>query len=314
MSSENFVKNYNNTYLYNANDTYQKIIMEYIMKADRIDQNGDQFESIRYDLTKRQITSDLTKVLLDNHIVLMRFTQKVIPKGLKIFTAKDIKTDRKLKIFIDCSEFKLVDGQWRTNYIDVFVSYLVSAMMQLIYYTDPNRLLMNSSLINYARGSFSTLFSYIVDYLYKINNIESMRNNCLYISALYFTNGICNLPLTDSHYTAARSIAGISERQADMIHMHIDENSFNDIKTFVDTLSRVLKISKMTLDVIIERWIFLFGSGTLFALELFPAFSSMLSDAYCGSYINNQKTIEKIVGKNMVDYTKQLLTISRGVL
>lgn len=314
MSTQNFVKNYNNTYLYNANDTYQKIIMEYIMKADRIDQNGEQFENIRYDLTKRQITSDLSKILLDPHIVLMNFPQKVIPKALKVFTAKDISSDKKLKVFIDCSEFKLVDGQWRTRYIDTFISYLVSAMMQLIYYTEPGKLVMNSSLMNYARISFSTLFSYIIDYLYKINNIESMRNNCLYMSALYFTKGICNLQLTDSNYTAARNIAGISERQADILHMYINDDSFNNIKTFVDTLSKVLKISKISLDVIVEKWIFIFGSGTLFALELFPAFSSMLTDAYCGAYINNQKTIEKIVGKNMVDYTKQLLTISRGVL
>ena len=259
------IKNYNNTYLYNASDNYQKAIMEYIMKADRVNQFDEQFENMRYDLTKRQITSDLTKVLLNDHIILMHYPQKVIPLALNVFTAKDI------------SEFRLVDGQWRTNSIDVFVSHLVSAMMQLIYYTDPNRLIMNSSLMKYARNSFSILFSYIIDYIYKINNIESMRNNCLYISALYFTKCICNMEITEAVYTSARNLAGISERQADIVHMYIDEHSFDNIKTFVDTLSKVLKISKMTLDVIVEKWIYLFKSSTLFALEMFPAFSTMIT-------------------------------------
>ena len=41
---------------------------------------------------------------------------------------------------------------------------------------------------------------------------------------------------------------------------------------------------------------YIYGTGTVFALELLPSFSNMLTDAYVGAYINNQKTIEKIAG------------------
>jgi hypothetical protein len=52
-----------------------------------------------------------------------------------------------------------------------------------------------------------------------------------------------------------------------------------------------------------------FGTGTVFALEIFPAFASMMTDAYVGGYINNQKSIEKIAGTGMTEITKTLLTI-----
>ena len=35
----------------------------------------------------------------------------------------------------------------------------------------------------------------------------------------------------------------------------------------------------------------------------------MITDAYCGAYINNQKTIEKICGKNLITYSKAILSI-----
>jgi hypothetical protein len=57
---------------------------------------------------------------------------------------------------------------------------------------------------------------------------------------------------------------------------------------------------------------FFYGSSTGMALEYFPAFSELLSDAYNGCYLNNQKTIEKIAGNNMVAYVKQIVqTASR---
>ena len=82
-----------------------------------------------------------------------------------------------------------------------------------------------------------------------------------------------------------------------------------NIKFFVETLSDVIHTSKLTLDVVVERWMYKYGPGTVFALELFPAFATMLTDAYVGAYINNQKSIEKIAGPSMVEFTKALLSI-----
>ena len=66
----------------------------------------------------------------------------------------------------------------------------------------------------------------------------------------------------------------------------------------------------MKVDNVVEKWIYLYGINTLFGLEYYPALSAMLTDAYVGSYINNQKTIEKVVGNTLVSYSKNI--IARG--
>ena len=82
-----------------------------------------------------------------------------------------------------------------------------------------------------------------------------------------------------------------------------------NIKFFVETVASVLHVSKLTLDVVVERWMTIYGTGTVFALEIFPAFATMMTDAFVGAYLNNQKTIEKVAGSSMVEYTKVLLSI-----
>ena len=82
-----------------------------------------------------------------------------------------------------------------------------------------------------------------------------------------------------------------------------------NLKFFSESLAEVLHLNKLTIDVIVEKWMTIYGTGTVFALEIFPAFASMITDCYVGAYLNNQKTIEKIIGSSMVEYTKVLLSI-----
>ena len=40
----------------------------------------------------------------------------------------------------------------------------------------------------------------------------------------------------------------------------------------------------------------------------------MITNAYVGAYINNQKTIEKVIGQDLVEFTTKILEIESGVL
>src|SRR5699024_482534 len=47
--------------------------------------------------------------------------------------------------------------------------------------------------------------------------------------------------------------------------------------------------------------------GTQYATEFFPAFSSVIISAYCGSYIVNQKQIERCCGRSMVTFCEAII-------
>lgn len=309
-------KTYAASFLYDKYSEYEKKIFSFIMKGTELDKNSPDFEDIIYDIKKRAISNSLVKVLLSKEVILM--TNEIpLDKAFKVFCAKDIKGPNKdkMKVFIDCSNiirYSESKGRYEctSNNIDILISYLVSAMHTLIYYVDEDRIINNSKIISVGAHAFSSLFNYVVDFVCKVNSNTANRSKCLYLTSLYYIGNILGKDYTtEGSRNIAKKVSGLSEREAGIIDIQIKNETMMNIRYFVETVSDILHINKLTLDVIVERWMTTFGTGTVFSLEIFPAFASMLTDAYVGAYINNQKTIEKIVGSDMIEFTKTLLMI-----
>lgn len=316
MEKTTLNKNFSNTYIYKKSEEYEKKLITFIMTADRVDINDPSFEDVKFQIKRRQVTNILYHVLENKDIVLVH-SLKGMPKAFKVFCGKDIRFDNRLKVYIDCSDImKKINGTWVIgNNIDVLIAYLISALTNYIYYSEPTRLLMNSDIASYGANAFSSLFTYIVDYIYKISVLESKRDNCIYLSSMYYLVNILGKdPEATSTVDLAKRISKISDRQIDVLNMSITQSSYSNIKTFIETVAECLKLDKLTVDMFLEKWIFLYGTGTHFGTEYFPAFASMLTDTYVGCYINNQKTIEKISKNYMVDFTKTIFRIGEAVI
>lgn len=302
-------KTYASTFLYNKGN-YEKNLVNFIMTAEEIDKDGEAFKDIKFDVKRRQIDNCLIKVLESNNVKLM-IHPVPLPKAFKVFVATDIKSsDKKMKVFIDCSEIvKFNDGIYRCNNIDILIAYLVSAINNLIYYADPKRIIMRREIIDSGARCFSALFTYIIDYIYKISNTQSIKAKCQYLCARYYLEYILQKDFTDSLKAACRNISLMSEREEEILNLQIEDDMFRNIQTFIKGLLKVLKLPETNVELVVEKWLYLYGTGTQFALEIFPAFATMMTNCYVGCYINNQKTIEKITGRNMVDFTKGMLRI-----
>lgn len=305
------IKNFGDSYLYNKGD-FEKTLMEFMMKAEIIDKSNPSFEDIKYEVKRRQVTSSLLKVLMSDKIVLIR-NNVGLSRAFKVFAAKDIISgDKRVKVFIDVSDIiKSDSGNYTivSRNVDILVSYLLNAMNTLIYYVEPSRLLNNTSLIDSGTQAFSDLFTYVIDYL-RVGGVDNVRERTKYMSALYYQCGLLCKDLTDSVRNRAKKISGINQREADIIETLMGPDPFNDINTFITALSKVLRIEgQLKLDNFIEKWAFIFGSGTQYGTELYTCFASILTNAYVGSYINNQKTIEKVLGRTLVEFTNALFKV-----
>lgn len=305
-------KTLNDTYLYRKYEKYEKTLIEAIMQGDVVDKNIDSFKKVVYEVKQRQISNNLVKVLNSENVILL-LPKNPMTKAFKVFTARDIKGDRKLKVFIDCSNVIIRDensGEYFVNNVDVLIAYLVNAMVNLIYYTDEKRIIMNANISKLGAEVFSRLFVFVLNNLYKINLNPGAKEKALYLSSLYYLINIEDLDYgSDSPRNISKKIAGISNREEELIRYKIDEDSLLNIKEFIELVADTLKLDKLTLDLFVDRWMYLYGTGTVFGLELFPSFSSIITDAYVGCYMNNQKTIEKVVDRTMVEYTKAILQI-----
>ena len=122
------------------------------------------------------------------------------------------------------------------------------------------------------------------------------------------------MDINDSIMAKARKNSGLTEKDEKILMIQFDiEKDCLNIRTFIEAISKILGLSKLTLDLVVEKWVWLYGTGTQFALELFPSFSAMMTNAYMGCYLNNQKSIEKICGKELVNYSQALLAVGKGV-
>lgn len=302
------VKNYSNTFLYGKNaDKYEKNTFKFLMSSKEISKTDSNFEDLLYDVKRRQVTSNLITVLNSPKTILM-FNDTPLPKAFKVFCCPDIRTnDREQKVFIDVSEIYNSEGTVCKN-VDILIAYLVSAMQHMIYYKSPNSLFNNISYVEAATSCFTDLLSYVLDYL-RPSGYSAKKAACAYYIALYFQVSLMDRdPYSESVKRIAMNVSGLTSKDANILSSVIEEIDMKDIDTFIHFISGFLKEEKLNTSVILDKWLWLLGTGTQFGLELLPAFSSILTNAYCGVYINNQKNIEKNA-KDLVAYTRTLFKI-----
>lgn len=309
------IKNYDQSFLYGKAD-YGTELFQYIMKADRIDKSSTGFDEIRYLVKRNQITSCLG-ALLDKQSVILMLPNKPLPRAFKVFAGKDIREDKNTKVFIDCSEIiKFQNNAYVIKQMDVekFISYLAGALNTIIYHVDPTIILNNSQLVNSSTEAFAKLCTNIIDYM-RIGGVDNVRSKMLYMSALYYQIGMLKKDDNDTAEQKALKISKLSKREAELIRVQLPEASFENINTFVEAIAKVLRVEGLLkLDNFIDKWLFLYGSGTQFATEIYTAFANLLINAYVGAYLNNQKQIEKIAGRSMVEYCNVLFRVGGEVL
>ena len=319
------LKSYSDSYLYSKYPNYQKLLLNAIMQDPVIDKSTNEFQDVVYEVKRMRVISDpLARILTSSNVVLLA-CNKPLPRSFKVFASRDPKSKdpSKIKIFIDCTnviEKREKFGDYRVDEIKL-LSYLMSAAITMVYHKNPSLLLKRSDLIQYSTICFSKLFTYIIDYLVKVSIQESNKIKTLYLSAMYFLEGVLRMDNIPSSSKLAKKIAGISEREANMIDILLDKychirggesiDPYENIKVFVSMLASVMKLNDkvIVLDTIVEKWMQQYGPGTVIGLEYFPIFSSMLTDAYNGGYINQQKTIEKVCGNDMVEYSKKVIDL-----
>lgn len=304
-------KNYGTTYLYNK-FPYEEKIFKFIMNAEQIPVMDSSFDDVKYEFKKRQLSPALTKVLTSKNVILLSAKDgKPINTQFRVFCCKDVRSkSNDLKVFIDVTGLVYRDresNEFKCRNIDILIADVLNAMVTLIYHKAEDKIL-TVTIVEQAMDAFSSLMTHVVDYLTKISAIPSTKSKCQYLCCIYFVRNLLCRNFDTNMKRVAGKICGLSEREQDMIIASVDEeDDFINLKFFIDCLSRSIKAPSLKIDNIVDKWMFLYGSNTPFAMEYFPAFSAMLTDAYTGAYMNNQKTIEKVIGNVLVSYTKSVI-------
>ena len=313
------VKNYSDTFLYGKGE-YERNIFEFLMKSEYIDKSSHVFETLKNDLKQQRISNAIIKVLESPKTVFC-ISDKPMPRAFKVMVAKDVRGDRStLKLFIDVTGIIVKDGNeyaYKRDTISILMSYLMAGMNSMVYFQANTKITTNSALTEYGCKCFASLVFYLVDYFRVINSSDpTMKGKILYYASKYYQLNILSNEETESLENRALKIAGISDREANIVNLYLSEmkdNPYHNIDAFVKGLALITR-SNLTVDVFMEKWIYHFGPGTQFGTEFYPAFASMFIYCYCNSFLVRQKTIENVVGRPMVDFVDKINSIGSELL
>lgn len=299
------IKNFSDTYLYNKGE-YEKNLVNFLLTAHRVNKDSDSFKDIAEDIKKNRTANYFNKVVASPKTIFC-IGETSLPRAFKVFIGKDIKSNSNdLCLFIDVTGIiKENNNSYSYNRQDlgILVSYILAGSHAMMYYANPSKLTNNVGIVENSSMCFAKMVYYIIDYL-RLSADPSMRGKIMYYASKYFQLCVMNKEMGDSVETRALKNAKISEREGQLIEeLTLDkiENPYKDYSTFIKSLAAITK-SSLTEEVFLEKWMYSFGAGTHFGVELYPSFANMLIYAYVGAYLNNQKTIEKIVGQDMVDF------------
>lgn len=313
------VKNYTETYIYSKfGETYRKRMIDAILHAERIDKNSQEFmEDVVLEIKRSKAPAYLQKVLTSSNTVLM-YPKESMPRMFKVFCAKDPK-DKKLRVFIDVSnviKFNASTGRFNTS-TETLIANLVEAKINMAYYMIPKTYTKKTTFMVMAIRSFAKLFTHLVDYTLNISVIPGNRNKMMYFAAKYFITQVLQYSDDEDRVNAlAQKAVDVKGTEASIFDMvcNFDED-FTSFPAFVDFIGKAFKVDKEknTMSLFTEKWMFLYGPGTILAVEYLPTFISMITNAYCGVYLNNQKTIEKILGNDLVAFGKEVIYDNAGI-
>lgn len=295
-------------YLYSKMNGYTKVMADAILHAKRIDRNTTEFaEDVGLEIKRSKAPIYLLKILNSKNTHLLQ-PENPLPKPIRVFAAKDIKGNKKINAFIDISNIitETNNNRYKVN-TSVLIAYLLSAKHNMMYYGIPGAFSNKSQLVLLETRAFAKLFTHVIDYLGNISVIPENREKMMYLSAEYFLYNHLKLTDEDRIHEIAMKVADITESQQNIFNIVSDGKDLKTLPGFVDTVKTIFKMNKLTLSLVIEKWMFLYGAATVLSLEFLPSFLTMITDAYSGVYLNNQKSIEKILAKDLVELGKMLI-------
>lgn len=315
-------KSFANTYIYTKTDESGKSteqgLVEFILKSSkartRINKGSSAFVPILNMIKERQKTAVLYRVLMNPDVVLaISPTGAELSSSFKVFYATDVASaNRKKKIFIDVTGLIKEDsGYFTCKNIDTLCAYLFAAAVMGTYYIDNNKIVNNASITKLSAECFVRMFCGVLDSMRVINYAEN-ADKIGYIAAVYYLFNLVQKDLKSAESMAA-NIVGLDQRTANAYRYYYEEEHLQNINTIITHLATTFNMKGLATDVFINKWITMYGNGSLYATELMPSFLITLTNAYSGAYINRQNIIENMCGRNMVTLSETLLRVSAEV-
>ena len=296
MSHKSNAKKYSDTYLYTA-DVYETKLVKYITTSELLDKNSDKFIDIMNMFKNtyprwmfKFINSDKLQFLIpDKHV-----------RVNKSFNGFACVKDKELIAFVNAYilGIHIKTNKFVISSTDeaILKGYVVSAFTSYTYLRQPSIFTKNSVIVNEGSEVFTNFFTYILHYMYKIKAVPKLDESVRYMVKMYYFVNLLGYDINKATQLANKKTK-LTSLEIELLNAD-DEAVYENINTFITkVIAQMDLMGKITTAAFIEKWIALFGNGTEFALEMLPAFLTMLTNHYVSSYATNINLVQNVMGR-----------------
>jgi hypothetical protein len=235
-------------------------------------------------------------------IVLMISPNNIkLPTCMPFILTKD-KTGRIIGV-IDCGIYGTLDKDTDDLKIDPRKLYCImeGAAFAKINYENSTAVSSRSPIITNGSIIYSTMFTRVLNKQYALNLDKSKLHKIILLSSKFFMINMLGMKDNDTTYNyALKNCHNANPLILEELNDSYPIENFNDISTFINSLSKVDKkngvyFKDLTPKSYFEAYMNMYDSSALLGLESFPYFMYNVAAVVNGGYLNNQYILTDIV-------------------
>lgn len=309
-----------NTYIYkiydkslNLNDTILKIMDN----GTVLDWNTDLNEYINI-FDRRYMFPLKNKTINDvkNSRVLPIFCKNStikLPNTIPFFL---VNTGKGINAIANLSNFTTVDRSESYN-IDpkILYSLLQGASISATCYQKYSSLKNKANILKIGSYVYATLFTKTINKMYSLNITPAKTDMMMFLSSMFFLTNVIgrdedsyedtNIKFSLEHCKAASKLL-----IDDIIRKFDFKKDCTSLETFINAIaSNISGLESITARGFSEQYISMYGPNMILSIECLPIFIWNLGCVQVGSYLNNQNSIENIVGKEIDKFIAEFATL-----
>ena len=255
-----------------------------------------------------------------NGLIVLKFSGNTtrLPTCLPFILTKS--SSNQIVGIIDVAIYGRMDEDTGNVSIDPKKLYIMmeGAMLARTLYIYSKYLNTRTALINNSTAIYSAMFTKVLNKMFSLNIHKDRLHAILFLSSKFMLVNILGMDptKTDLIYNySIRNCTSPNHAFIETIDSTFPTEAYTSIDTFITELAKPqyrLGLQKLNVRTYMEAFINMYDSATLLALESYPYFVYNVLGVTSGAYINNQYTLEDVVGVYGAKLYADIVNIDRN--
>lgn len=305
--NKEFIKNNFNSYsdyfkLYSMENKNK--IIKGIESATTVDLESEDFKLIIMKINNKYVVPEYLYKFIKSKNVRVIVGNTKVAKGLNVLTIND-------EVIINVSDILYINkntGKLDCRDINKLLHYFYLGIISYSLNKFPKAFLRKNDFVTCGTKIFTEMYSYVFEYLYKLSSNIHSYDKLKYIVAVFHCMNHLSMNYNEASKIATK-ISGLRDKEINSIEfrMNTDLDFTQGFFKFHERVKDIIDLRKdVSLPVFTDKWIFLYGEGTQFALDMELPFIDIITSINDNLFVVAKNNVERMCAKEVSRYATSI--------